>query len=103
MTDSQGLSGSATQIVQVAAESNNSSLSAHIKGPGSAQVGQEVFFHPKASGDDLQYAWDFGDGATRDGEDVSHTYSNTGNYWVTLTVTDKHGQSQSVTHKIKID
>lgn len=103
VTDSQGLSGSATQVVQVAAESDDSSLSADIEGPDRARVDQEVFLHAKASGDELHYAWNFDDGVTAEGKDVGHTYGHRGDHRVTLTVTDKHGHCHSVTHRIKID
>ncbi len=35
--------------------------------------------------------WDFGDGSTSTLQNPSHTYTNTGNYSVTLTVTDARG------------
>lgn len=37
------------------------------------------------------YCWDFGDGTTATGQNVSHTYSNPSNYKVCLTVTDNCG------------
>ncbi|MEX0721673.1 MAG: endo-1,4-beta-xylanase [Balneolaceae bacterium] len=37
------------------------------------------------------YGWDFGDGNTGSGETVSHTYASSGDYTVTLTVTDDGG------------
>ncbi len=40
------------------------------------------------NGDALSYAWSFGDGGTGTGATVSHTYSATGNFIVSLTVTD---------------
>lgn len=39
-------------------------------------------------GDELTYKWDFGDGSTAEGLDVSHYYLNPGNYDVSLTVID---------------
>jgi len=37
------------------------------------------------------YAWDFGDGSTGTGRLTSHTYSSSGTFVVTLTVTDRAG------------
>ena len=39
----------------------------------------------------LTYHWDFGDGNTATGATTSHTYTQTGNYTITLTVTDPQG------------
>jgi hypothetical protein len=39
------------------------------------------------------YEWDFGDGNIGSGERPTHTYAATGNYTVTLTVTDNDGVS----------
>ncbi|WP_051335928.1 lytic polysaccharide monooxygenase [Aquimarina latercula] len=40
------------------------------------------------NGDQLTYSWDFGDGTTAEGLEVSHTYSNLNSATVTLTVSD---------------
>jgi ribosomal protein S27E len=40
------------------------------------------------SGDILTFSWDFGDGTTGTGEDVTHSYSDNGVYTVTLNITD---------------
>ena len=48
------------------------------------------------------YTWDFGDGATGEGESVSHTYSEADTYNVTLTVTDDGGKSAQVEKSSKI-
>lgn len=41
------------------------------------------------------FAWDFGDGLGATGPTVSHTYAGTGNFVVTLTVTDALGQQST--------
>jgi parallel beta-helix repeat protein len=47
-------------------------------------------------GDNLTYAWDFGDGSPLDyGVNVTHVYNTTGIYNVTLTVTDEGGLSDT--------
>jgi PKD repeat protein len=46
-------------------------------------------------GDSLSYAWDFGDGQTGSGVRVQHTYRTSGNYRVTLRVTDDSGMEES--------
>jgi PKD repeat protein len=41
------------------------------------------------------YVWDFGDGSSSTGRITSHTYSSSGTFVVTLTVTDRAGSSAS--------
>ncbi len=42
-------------------------------------------------GDALTFAWNFGDGGTAGGANVSHAYADNGVYTVTLTINDGHG------------
>jgi PKD repeat protein len=54
-------------------------------------VGREIRFDGSGSdlnGDNLSYSWDFGDGQTAAGPNVTHAYSSPGNKTVTLTVFD---------------
>jgi PKD domain len=46
-------------------------------------------------GDSLTYEWDFGDGTTATGPNVSKTYDRAGGYHVVLTVRDSRGGSTS--------
>ncbi|MBV7314409.1 M4 family metallopeptidase [Shewanella sp. NIFS-20-20] len=46
-----------------------------------------------SDGNIVSWAWDFGDGSTGSGANVSHQYQDSGNYDVTLTVTDNDGAS----------
>lgn len=45
-------------------------------------------------GDELSFAWDFGDGESATGSIASHTYTEPGEYTATLTVSDNNGGSQ---------
>ncbi|GAA3510746.1 hypothetical protein GCM10022393_25420 [Aquimarina addita] len=49
-----------------------------------------------ANGDELTYSWDFGDGTTGEGVEVSHTYTDLTNATVTLTVSDNQFSSGTV-------
>lgn len=63
-------------------------------------VGKENLFDGSGStdadGDALTYTWDFGDGATDTGAKVTHVYSKSGRYKVTLTVDDNSGTPCSI-------
>ena len=65
----------------------------------------EVSFDGSGSSDDgniTSYDWDFGDGATGEGEAPSHTYAEAGTYMVTLTVTDDGGKSTQTERPIEV-
>lgn len=47
-------------------------------------------------------AWDFGDGSTTTGAQVTHTYAKSGSYTVTLTVTDKDGGTVTKTLTVRV-
>jgi len=58
-----------------------------------ANEGQSVSFSgsatdPAGPNDPLTYSWNFGDGGTANGQNVSHTYTDNGIYTVTLSVFD---------------
>ena len=54
---------------------------------GSGSIGEE--------GEELQYSWDFGDGTTGSGVNVTHVYEQGGNYKAVLTVDDMQGTTCS--------
>lgn len=78
--------------------------------PTSPVVGEQMIFNASASYDpDAKsgpgieaYEWEFGDGATADGETVSHVYEASGQYSVTLTVTDSSGGIGTATDLISV-
>ncbi len=73
-----------------------------INGPTAGKAGDRLQFNARRStvapgGSLVAYNWDFGDGATAAGVEVTHVYERPGNYDVLLTVTDNNGlQSQAV-------
>jgi len=63
--------------------------------PSIPKVGDSITFDASSStpiaGIITKYEWDLGDGETTTGKIVSHTYADSGNYTVTLNVTDIEG------------
>ena len=76
--------------------------------PENPVVNQTITFNASAScdpdGNITSYEWDFGDGniTNTTHEILNHSYSETGNYDVTLTVTDDDGVTNSTTKIITV-
>ena len=73
--------------------------------PSPSVEGQEVTFTSNVRGDSpISYEWDFGDGNTGEGETVTHTYDEVGDYTVTLNVSNEFGDdSSTLTHTVDPD
>ena len=54
------------------------------------------------NGDNLTYAWDFGDGNTATTATASNTFQNEGVYTVTLTVMDSYGESSTYSSTVNV-
>ncbi|ADQ69078.1 hypothetical protein C499_06165 [Halogeometricum borinquense DSM 11551] len=68
------------------------------------QPGTEITCDASASTGDLSsYEWDFGDGTTKTELTTSHTYDTTGEYTISLTVTDADGNTADATQKLTVD
>ena len=106
--DEAGLSASATLTVTVSDATPPSVGS--IIGPDELQVGDEGVWNVSASDDEsnsLQLSWDFNNqinsdnnGSANDdneanGESVEWTFSKSGTYWITVTVTNEAGLSST--------
>ena len=51
----------------------------------------------------VSYAWDFGDGSTGSGLQLSHTYATAGTYRVVLTITDDTGETNQFARLVIVD
>ncbi len=59
--------------------------------PNPAQAGDNIGFFATSGSTITNWAWDFADGGTATGQNTTHTYTNPGDYDVSLTVTDVNG------------
>jgi PKD repeat protein len=79
---------------------------ADIGGPYSGTQNVEISFDASNSSDAdgmiTSYTWDFGDGSSDSGVQVTHTYSTTGDFNVTLIVTDDLGNSTTASTEVTI-
>jgi PKD repeat protein len=107
VTDDQGQANSANQVITIAdpPPSNQPPVPA-ISGPSQSTTSQAVTFDGSGSQSTnpiTNYNWDFGDGNTATGPQVNHTYSQVGDFTVSLSVTDDQGQQDSTSQTIKVD
>ncbi len=103
-TDQYGATGTTTVPVTVSTPSNNQPPAPVIQPPvcsGMVCNFSAVGTSDPNTGDALTYSWTFGDGSPNgSGVATSHTFPGTGNYTVTLTVTDGWGASSSTTRSV---
>jgi PKD repeat protein len=97
VSDAEGLADTVTNNVTVAPPTTpgNTAPVSSFDLPADCVAGTPCGFHSTSTdpdaGDAIAFAaWDFGDGATGEGSDATHTYAAAGTYTVTLTVTDNH-------------
>jgi hypothetical protein len=82
-------------------------LAARFVVPSPIDQGEVVGFDGSTTASTLivpnqDYAWSFGDGTTATGASVVHSFANAGYYDVTLTVTDRGGNVQSLTQRVEV-
>ncbi|HEX7734271.1 MAG TPA: M28 family peptidase [Ktedonobacteraceae bacterium] len=81
---------------------------AAINSLGAAPTGQAINFmvgaayDPAQAGATLRYHWNFGDGASADGQSASHAYTRAGTYILSLTITSSHGGVRTITRPLTI-
>ncbi|GGF85795.1 S8 family serine peptidase [Alteromonas lipolytica] len=92
VTDNDGLTNSATTVVQV---TNELPVAVIDSMPTVYNIGDTVLFSATGSFDNdgsiVSYEWDLGNGQSASGQTLSYSYPEGGNYTVSLTVTDNAG------------
>ncbi|MEO7360362.1 MAG: DNA/RNA non-specific endonuclease [Gemmatimonadaceae bacterium] len=93
--------------IEAQLESGNHFPVPNIGGPYSGNEGQSIAFSASGTtdadaGDDLTYAWTFGDNRSATGISPLHVFVNNGTYTVTLKVTDQHGAQTTATTAVTI-
>jgi PKD repeat protein len=85
---------------------NEEPTAAFDASPTDPNVGEDVTFDASASEDSdgsiESYEWDFGDGETATGEQVTHAFDDAGDYDVELEVEDDDGVTDTVTETITV-
>lgn len=71
--------------------------------PAQQSILNPVFDFINQSTGALTYSWTFGDGGTSINFEPTHTYADTGNYMVTLWVTNSYGCRDSVQHPVRVE
>jgi PKD repeat protein len=107
VTDKDGASNSDTATVQVTAvQPRPQAPQAVISGPASGLVGEMLTFNGDGSSDSdgsiVSYLWEFGDGLTASGANVTHSYGAPGSYPVRLTIIDDTGLSATAALTVQI-
>jgi len=103
VTDDSGQREEASVAVHVL---NNPPIASFRMSSDSPLPGETVSFDGSSSFDPdgtiVSFTWDFGDGTSIAGAQVSHAYVDLGVYTVRLTVTDDSGDSSSLTHTVQV-
>ncbi|AYN68439.1 PKD domain-containing protein [Euzebyella marina] len=106
VTDNSGLKNTSSLTVVVNAPSNEKPVAKISANTTKGEAPLEVRFSSSNSTDDDEidsYEWDFGDGSTSSSENLRHTFSESGNYEVELTVTDKKGLTNTSSLTIVVE
>lgn len=99
VTDNQGNTAQDTATATITRVTDNIAPTAVANGPYTGTKDQLVTFSSNGSSDSdgsiTSYLWEFGDGQTSSQANPTHSYTATGSYVASLTVTDDGGLSHS--------
>ena len=105
VTDNLGNIGSAYQIIE---GQIYKPVADFVASSYNTKTGHEIRFFGELSYDQnpgdsiVNYQWDFKDGKTKTGKNVTHTYSDWGRFFVKLTVKNSKFQSATVTKSLTV-
>lgn len=106
VTDNDGLTGSATVAITVAALANQAPLAVAAASQTTGTAPVAIAFSSAGSLDPdgaiASYLWTFGDGTTSTAANPAKTYTTPGNYTVALRVTDNGGAATTTTLPIAV-
>jgi PKD repeat protein len=99
-------SGTVSNSIFVEVTDNLPPVAQLVASPTNPSVGQLVSFSAAGSSDPdgsiVAYRWDFGDGDTAFGRQVTHRYDTANTFNVLLVVTDDDGTTASATQLIRV-
>lgn len=104
VADEEGLTDS-EEFTIVVSSPNEAPIAVIVPSTTSGDAPLNVGFDASDSTDDTgitSYAWNFGDGTTATGSNVSHIYTSVGSFNVLLTVTDGDGLTDTATVTIEV-
>lgn len=95
-----------TRLLIAETDDNRPPVASFTATPSSSADPYQMVFDGSASADVdgtvRNYLWNFGDGSTASGPNVTHTYLSAGNYTVSLSVTDDDGAVGAATAVVNI-
>ncbi|UCF10155.1 MAG: PKD domain-containing protein, partial [Candidatus Bipolaricaulota bacterium] len=105
VTDNEGAIDDMTREVIVGESVNVAPVANFAFAPALPQVDQDVQFTDQSTDADdnlVEWAWDFGDGATSAQRNPTHAFAAIGTYSVELIVTDAEGATGTITRQVVV-
>lgn len=100
VTDAAGATATSTVVVE-AAQENRTPIAAFTFDCAELTCTFDASGSDDPDGDELELAWNFGDGATESGSTAARTYETAGTFEVTLTATDPLGAVDTLTRVVE--